>query len=91
MVKVLFIAKIKNLTPEYQEYNESLFASAKNMSGFLGLESEEIGDIEITTSKWKTKEDVLAWSRDPEHVEAKRRVHEWYHWVKGIHFDCVDD
>lgn len=90
-VKVLFIAKVKNLNKEYEEYNDSLFNSAKNLPGFLDIESEQLDDVEITTSKWKTKEDVLNWAKDPEHLEAKKRVHEWYHWVKGIHLECLDD
>lgn len=90
-VKVLFIAKVKNLNKEYEEYNNNLFDSAKNLPGFLGITSEQIDDIEITTSVWKTKEDVINWSKDPEHIEAKKRVNEWYHWVKGIHLECVDD
>ena len=89
--KVLFVAKIKDLNSEYKEYSDSLYESAKKLPGFLGLETEEIGDIEITTSKWKTKEDVMSWAKDPEHIEAKRRVYEWYHWVKGIHLECVGE
>lgn len=90
-VKVLFIAKIKNLNKEYEEYNENLFRSAKDLPGFLGINSEKIDDIEITTSMWKSKEDVIRWAKDPKHIEAKKKVYEWYHWVKGIHLECIDD
>lgn len=90
-VKVLFIAKIKNLNKEYEEYNENLFSSAKTLPGFLGITSEQIDDIEITTSMWKSKEDVISWSKDPEHIEAKKRVYDWYYWVKGIHLECIDE
>ena len=43
--------------------------------------------IEITTSKWKTKDDVMSWARDPLHVEAKRQVNKWYEWYKSYHYD----
>ena len=88
MIEVLFIAKIKNLTPEYEEYNNSLYASAKKMNGFIGIDSEVVDGIEITISKWKTKEDVDIWAKDPDHMKAKSRVKEWYDWYRAKHFDC---
>tara|TARA_B100001113_G_scaffold352904_1_gene355555 strand:- start:8 stop:286 length:279 start_codon:yes stop_codon:yes gene_type:complete len=87
MYKVLFIGKVKNLNAEYEEYNDSLYASAKTMDGFLGLDSEVIEGVEITVSTWKTKEDVMMWARDPEHIKAKRKVNEWYDWYKAKHFE----
>ena len=53
--------------------------------------SEEHGDIEITISSWRSKEDVMDWAHNPEHVEAKQRSSEWYEWVRGIHVEAVDD
>lgn len=88
MIEVLFIAKIKNLTPEYEEYNNSLYVSAKKMNGFIGIDSEVIDGIEITISKWRTKEDVSVWAKDPEHMKSKSRVKEWYDWYRAKHFDC---
>ena len=88
MIEVLFIAKIKNLTPEYEEYNNRLYASAKKMNGFIGIDSEVVDGIEITISKWKTKEDVDTWAKDPEHMKAKSRVKDWYDWYRAKHFDC---
>ena len=88
MIEVLFIAKIKNLTPEYEEYNNSIYASAKKMNGFIGIDSEVVDGIEITISKWKTKEDVDTWAKDPEHMKAKSRVKDWYDWYRAKHFDC---
>lgn len=88
MIEVLFIAKIKNLTPEYEEYNNSLYASAKKMNGFIRIDSEVVDGIEITISKWKTKEDVDTWAKDPEHMKAKSRVKDWYDWYRAKHFDC---
>ena len=88
MIKVLFIAKIKHLTPEYEEYNNTLYDIAKNMNGFIGITSEIVDEIEITVSKWKTKKDIDIWAKDPEHMKAKSRVKEWYDWYRSKHFDC---
>ena len=59
--------------------------------GFISIESEEIGDVEITISTWRSKEDVADWAKDPEHVLAKSLSKEWYEWVRGIHVEVVDD
>ena len=64
---------------------------AETLPGFVDLKSEEIDDVEITVSSWRTKEDVDNWARHPVHMEAKRRSKEWYHWVKGIHVEAVDE
>ena len=90
MYRVVFIGKIKNLTPEYEKYNDDLYASAKTLDGFIGIDSEVVDNIEITISKWKTKSDVMSWAMDPLHVEAKKRVKEWYEWYKSYHFDALD-
>jgi heme-degrading monooxygenase HmoA len=90
MIEVLFIGKIKNLTPEYEEYNDSLYSSAKTMDGFIGIDTEVVDGVEITISKWKTKGDVELWARDPQHLEAKRKVGLWYDWYRAKHFDCID-
>ena len=87
MIEVLFIAKIKNLTPEYEEYNNTLYDIAKNMNGFIGITSEIVDGIEITVSKWKTKKDIDIWAKDPEHMKAKSRVKEWYDWYRTMYFE----
>ena len=65
MYRVVFIGKIKNLTPEYEKYNDDLYASAKTLDGFIGIDSEVIDSVEITISKWKSKDDVMSWATDP--------------------------
>ena len=87
MYRVTFIGSVKDLSLEYEKYNDDLYASAKKLDGFIGLESETIEGIEITISKWKTKEDVMLWAKDPLHVEAKKQVNKWYNWYKSYHFD----
>ena len=91
MIKVFFIAKIKDSNDEYKKNSEQLRNMAETLPGFVDLKSEEIDDVEITVSSWRTKEDVDNWARHPVHMEAKRRSKEWYHWVKGIHVEAVDE
>lgn len=86
MYQVMFIGKVKDLNKEYEEYSDTLYGTAKGLSGFIALESEVIDGVEITISKWKGKEDVLEWAKDPLHVEAKKQVHKWYEWYKSYHF-----
>jgi len=90
MIKVFFIAKIKNLNGEYKDMSNKLRSSAQRMPGFIDIVSEEKDDVEITVSTWRTKEDVDKWAKHPTHIEAKKRSNEWYHWVKGIHVDNVE-
>tara|TARA_B100000575_G_C23100202_1_gene634753 strand:- start:1161 stop:1421 length:261 start_codon:yes stop_codon:yes gene_type:complete len=85
MYRVTFIGKIKNLNSEYEEYNDTLYATAKTLDGFIGIDSEVVDSIEITISKWKSKEDVMMWAKDPKHVEAKKKVNSWYEWYRSYH------
>jgi heme-degrading monooxygenase HmoA len=82
-VKVFFIAKIKDLNSEYQDMSKKIRELAEEQEGFLDITSEEIDDIEITVSTWKDKVSVEKWRKHPDHVEAKKRHTEWYHWAKG--------
>lgn len=89
-IKVFFIAKIKDLNDEYKAISKEVRELAEQHSGFISIESEEIGDVEITISTWRSKEDVQDWAQDPLHKKAKERVGEWYDWVRGIHVEAVD-
>ena len=90
MIKVFFIAKIKDLNSEYKTMSEKLRTLAESMPGFIDITSEEKDDVEITISSWKTKDDVTNWAKHPIHIEAKKKSNQWYHWVKGIHVETVD-
>lgn len=90
-VKVFFIARARELNDEYRAYSKQLRELGTNHPGFISITSEEIGDIEITVSTWRSKEDVAEWARDPLHQEAKARSGEWYDWIRGIHVETVDD
>ena len=91
VIKVFFIAKIKDLNDEYKAMSTHIREIGEKHPGFISIESEEIGDVEITISTWRSKEDVADWAKDPEHVLAKSRSKEWYEWVRGIHVEVVDD
>lgn len=90
-VKVFFIAKIKEFNDEYKDYVTRVRDLGEKHPGFISLESEEIDDVEITITTWKSREDVADWAKDPTHMSAKRKWREWYHWVKGIHVDVVNE
>lgn len=92
MIKVFFIAKMKSPMPsEYLRMSKKMRELAESHPGFIDITSEEIGDVEITVSSWRSKEDVMDWANNPEHIEAKQRSNEWYEWVRGIHVEAVDE
>jgi heme-degrading monooxygenase HmoA len=92
MIKVFFIAKQKSPMPsEYLQMSKKMRELAESHPGFIDITSEEIGDVEITVSSWRSKEDVMDWANNPEHMEAKQRSKEWYEWVRGIHVEAVDE
>ena len=64
MIKVFFIAKIKNFNDEYYDYSKRLREKAETMPGFIDITTEEKDDVEITISSWKTKEDGNDWMHD---------------------------
>lgn len=90
-IKVFFIAKIRDLNSDYQEYSNRLREMSESSPGFISIESETIGDTEITISTWRDRAAVTAWATDPVHKEAKARSGEWYYWVRGIHMETKDD
>ena len=92
MIKVFFIAKQKSPMPsEYLQMSKKMRELAESHPGFIDITSEEIGDVEITVSSWRSKEDVMDWANNPEHMEAKQRSKEWYEWIRGIHVEAVDE
>ena len=45
MYRVIFIGGIKDLSTEYEKYNNELYDSAKKLDGFIGLDSETIDGV----------------------------------------------
>ena len=70
-IKVFFIAKIKDLNDEYKQHSQTLRSMAEQLPGFIDITSEEIDDVEITISTWRSQEDVDNWAKDPVHLEVK--------------------
>ena len=95
MHRILNIARNENNVEDFieQPIADCIFLTSvkSDLNLLANLENEEIGDIEITITTWRSKEDVADWAKDPTHVSAKRKWREWYHWVKGIHIETKDE
>ena len=93
MLHLAIIPEVKaQISIDFQPcYFQPCYYNQSNRGNSSYIISEEKDDVEITISSWKTKEDVEAWRKDPLHMEAKARANEWYHWVKGIHVETVDE
>ena len=81
MIKVFFIAKIKNFNDEYKKVSQELREMAETLPGFISITSEEIDDVEITISSWRSKEDVANWAKDPVHIEANENIIDTIKWI----------
>lgn len=68
---VIFTARTGTNLDGYAEMSESLRLEAEKMKGFLGIESAGDG-FEITVSYWKSLEDIETWTRNSDHVIAKK-------------------
>ncbi len=66
------------LSVEYGELNDQLEILAKEIDGFLGMESvrEELG---ISISYWRDLNAIDAWRKHWNHIEAKKKGRKlWY-------------
>ena len=62
----------------YGEMVERMMALASQQPGYLGVESAREG-IGITVSYWRSLEEIAAWKRVLDHLEAQRRGRaDWY-------------
>jgi heme-degrading monooxygenase HmoA len=68
----------------YQRTLARMLELARQRRGYLGIESAHSDDgTGVTISYWRTREDIAAWKRDSEHLEAQaagRR--QWYVWFR---------
>lgn len=64
----------------YEEMAGQMLARARQMPGFLGLDTARATDGKgITVSYWRSLEDIQRWKVEPSHLEAQRRGRqEWY-------------
>lgn len=56
----------------YPDLGARLVALAREIDGFLGIETCAHGDFAIAISYWRSLEAIDAWRRHAEHVHAKR-------------------
>lgn len=81
---VIFSNKIKDAQdPFYRQLSESLRALALSQEGYVGLESYRNPDGTGTTiSYWDSKEAILNWKKQSEHLVAqqygKEKAYEYY-------------
>ena len=62
----------------YGEMATRMMALAAQQPGYLGVESARDG-LGITVSYWRSLEEIAAWKRVADHLEAQRRGRaDWY-------------
>jgi heme-degrading monooxygenase HmoA len=71
-------------TAEYAAMAERMETLARQMPGFLDVESARGGDgIGITVSYWQDLESIRCWREHAEHQAAQRLGRtRWYQWYK---------
>ena len=72
---------------EHVAVNARMLELASRYDGYLGFESVRSADrTGITVSYWRDMDSIAKWSRDPEHIVAKRNGQEiWYsHYMLRI-------
>ncbi|KAJ3300002.1 hypothetical protein HDV03_002503, partial [Kappamyces sp. JEL0829] len=75
---VIFTVVGTGPSPEHDEMSKLTLEKASTYPGYLGYESAGSVD-EITISYWESKEAILNWKRDAEHLIAQRRgKEEWF-------------
>lgn len=76
---VIFSARMSDDLRGYDEMIVRMRDLAAKQPGFMGMESTMQGNHEITISYWRSLDDIAAWKRHPEHVQAQKlgRVR-WY-------------
>lgn len=69
----------------YAEYDELTLELVKQMPGFLGYESFKHNGRGSFISYWKDMDAVKEWSRNPEHIKAKKEgMARWYKYYHSI-------
>ena len=81
---VIFSSRRASGDHGYEATAERMVELAKNMPGFLGIETARGADgFGITVSYWRDDSSIAAWRQHGEHVLAQERGRrEWY-----VHYD----
>jgi len=80
MYSAAFIFRPGTYDEEFHRLNALIDEAAKSTEGFLGAESWQSKDGRTlnATYYWRSLEDLQRFSRDPNHLEAKKQYARWY-------------
>ena len=80
MYSAAFIFRPGNYDDEFHRLNELIDAAARATDGFLGTESWQSADGETlnATYYWESLESLRAFSKNANHLEAKKQYSRWY-------------
>ena len=67
----------------YVEMAKHLHQLVSGCEGYLGMESAQEGDLEITVSYWASEQAILAWKHNVQHQSAQQQGKKrWYRRFK---------
>lgn len=79
---VIFTSIRTNGENGYGQMATLMEKSAKEQSGYLGMESAR-SELGITVSYWESLEAIANWKSNTEHLVAQKRgIKDWYSWYK---------
>jgi heme-degrading monooxygenase HmoA len=58
----------------HEKLLSKLYVSAQQVSGYLGLESAQIGDFKISIAYYKNKKSIDTWRKNTAHIAAKNKA-----------------
>jgi heme-degrading monooxygenase HmoA len=80
MFSAAFIFRPGTYDDEFHRLNDLIDAAANSTEGYLGAETWHSADGKTlnATYYWATLEALKQFSRDPNHLEAKKQYSRWY-------------
>ena len=80
MFSAAFIFKPGTYDDDFHRLNDLIDTAANNTEGYLGAETWHSADGKTlnATYYWETLEALKQFSRDPNHLEAKKQYSRWY-------------
>ncbi len=80
MFSAAFIFKPGTYDDEFHRLNDLIDTAANNTEGYLGAETWHSADGKTlnATYYWETLDALKQFSRDPNHLEAKKQYSRWY-------------
>jgi len=75
---VIFTSVQGEHDPKYLETNDLLMGKAKDIKGFIGVESAR-NELGITVSYWKSLDSIAEWKSQTDHLLAQEKGRDqWY-------------